>query len=74
MGWKKVDVFLRRSQMMSLHLCEMLPEKLKAPSFAMRWAADHGVQHLHLYYDYQGIENWCTGAWRTTKRGTMDYC
>lgn len=47
--------------------------EIKGAEFAMRWAADHGVQHLHLYYDYQGIENWCTGAWRTTKRGTMDY-
>ena len=28
---------------------------------------------LDLYYDYEGIEKWCTGEWKTNKRGTIDY-
>ena len=26
-----------------------------------------------LYFDYEGIEKWCTGVWKTNKTGTIDY-
>lgn len=32
-----------------------------------------GVRELDLYYDYEGIEKWCTGVWQAKKPGTMAY-
>lgn len=32
-----------------------------------------GVKELDLYYDYEGIEKWCTGVWQAKKPGTMAY-
>ena len=26
-----------------------------------------------VYYDYEGIEKWCTGAWKANKSGTKAY-
>lgn len=26
-----------------------------------------------LYFDYEGIEKWCIGAWKTNKVGTINY-
>lgn len=40
---------------------------------AMKYCADNGIEKLDIYYDYAGIENWCTGAWRANKPGTIDY-
>lgn len=34
---------------------------------------ERGVKELHLYYDYEGIEKWCTGVWQAKKPGTMAY-
>ncbi|MDU3828142.1 MAG: RNase H family protein, partial [Peptostreptococcus sp.] len=28
---------------------------------------------LDLYFDYNGIEKWCTGEWKTNKEGTKNY-
>lgn len=33
----------------------------------------NGVRVLELYYDYEGIEKWCTGAWQAKKPGTQAY-
>ena len=40
---------------------------------AMSYCAEHGIKNLHIFYDYAGIEYWCTGAWKTKKSGTIDY-
>lgn len=40
---------------------------------AMSYCAEHGIKNLHIFYDYAGIEYWCTGAWKTNKTGTIDY-
>lgn len=34
---------------------------------AIRWAVDHKVDKLSIHYDYQGIESWATGDWKTNK-------
>lgn len=39
----------------------------------MKWCVDNGVQVLNLYYDYEGIEAWCTGRWRANKPYTQNY-
>ena len=40
---------------------------------AMEYCIEHGIDKLDIYYDYQGIEKWCTGDWKTTKTGTTKY-
>lgn len=32
-----------------------------------------GIKELDLYYDYEGIEKWCTGVWKAKKPGTIAY-
>lgn len=38
--------------------------------FAMETCLSRGISRMVLYYDYAGIENWCTGAWQANKKGT----
>ena len=40
---------------------------------AMRYCLEHQIERLELYYDYEGIEKWCTGAWKANKEGTIAY-
>ena len=40
---------------------------------AMEYCVEHGRPMLDLYYDYEGIEKWCTGEWKTNKTGTAAY-
>jgi ribonuclease HI len=47
--------------------------EIKGSMAAMRYCEEHNIEKLDIYYDYAGIENWCTGAWKTNKTGTIDY-
>lgn len=47
--------------------------ELEGAMFAMRFCLDNGIKSLDLYYDYAGIECWCTGKWKTNKNGTIEY-
>lgn len=40
---------------------------------AMRYCKEHQIPSLELYYDYEGIEKWCTGEWRANKEETKAY-
>ena len=40
---------------------------------SMEYAIEHNISHLTIYYDYMGIEKWCTGEWKTNKAGTLAY-
>lgn len=39
----------------------------------MELSVEKGIAELDLYYDYEGIEKWCNGAWQAKKPGTMQY-
>lgn len=39
----------------------------------MELCVNKGIKELDLYYDYEGIEKWCTGAWQAKKPGTIAY-
>lgn len=39
----------------------------------MEFCVGHQIKKLKLYYDYEGIEKWCTGAWQAKKPGTIAY-
>jgi len=40
---------------------------------AMEFAVENKAKKIIIYYDYEGIEKWCTGAWRAKKEGTQMY-
>lgn len=40
---------------------------------AMNYCLEHGIENLDIYFDYEGIEKWCTGAWKANKEGTIAY-
>lgn len=40
---------------------------------AMEYAIKNNVSNLTIYYDYMGISKWCTGEWKTNKKGTILY-
>ena len=39
----------------------------------MQWCIEQGITYLRLFYDYEGIEKWCTGKWKANKNGTQAY-
>ncbi len=47
--------------------------EIEGASIAMKYCADNGIGEIDLYYDYVGIEKWCTGGWKTNKKGTAAY-
>ncbi len=47
--------------------------EIKGAEFAMQFCVDRHIKSLDIYYDYEGIEKWCTGVWKATKDGTMAY-
>lgn len=40
---------------------------------AIKFCIDNKIKSLDIFYDYEGIEKWCTGAWRANKPGTIEY-
>lgn len=47
--------------------------EVKGAMAAIDFCIRHNVNTLHLYYDYQGIESWATGAWKTKNSLTKSY-
>lgn len=47
--------------------------EIEASKIAMEYCLDNDISNLVLYFDYEGIEKWCTGAWKANKEGTIEY-
>ena len=47
--------------------------EIKASEYAMNYCIENNVPKLVIYFDYQGIEKWCTGEWKANKKGTIEY-
>lgn len=47
--------------------------EIEASRYVMNYAIQQGYKCLKLYYDYEGIAKWCTGAWRAKCIGTQKY-
>lgn len=47
--------------------------EIEGAKLAMQWCADNNIEEIDIYYDYEGIEKWCTGEWKTNKSGTIEY-
>lgn len=41
--------------------------------FAVRWAIKNGFKKIELRYDYEGVEKWVTGAWKSKTELTQKY-
>lgn len=41
--------------------------------FAVRWAVKNGFSKLEIRYDYEGVEKWVTGAWKSKTELTRKY-
>ena len=47
--------------------------EIKGAEAVMRYCLGCDIKNLTLFYDYEGIEKWCTGAWKANKTGTIAY-
>jgi len=47
--------------------------EIEASKLAMNYCLENEIKNLILYFDYEGIEKWCTGTWKTNKEGTINY-
>lgn len=47
--------------------------EIKGAEFVMRYCIENGIPEIDIYYDYMGIEKWCTGEWQANKPGTISY-
>lgn len=47
--------------------------EINGAMLAMRYCLDNNIEEIDIYYDYEGIEKWCTGEWKTNKEGTIAY-
>ncbi len=47
--------------------------EIEGSKCAMKFCLERGIPKLELFYDYEGIEKWCTGVWKANKEGTIAY-
>lgn len=47
--------------------------ELRAVEEAINWCERNGIEEVAIYYDYNGIEKWATGAWKTNQAMTQGY-
>ncbi|BBE30193.1 RNase H [Tepiditoga spiralis] len=47
--------------------------EIMASQLIMQYAVKNHVKNLEIYYDYEGIEKWCTDEWKANKTGTKLY-
>ena len=40
---------------------------------AIQWCQSQGIKEMTIYFDYQGLESWATGAWRAKLPFTQAY-
>ncbi|MDX1411805.1 MAG: ribonuclease H family protein [Nitrospirales bacterium] len=40
---------------------------------ALEWGQTHGISEMTIYFDYQGLESWVTGSWKTKLPFTQLY-
>lgn len=44
-----------------------------AAHIAIDWAISNNIENLTIFYDYEGIEKWATGIWKTKTHLTTNY-
>jgi len=67
------DFFLGKFDDKSLVDMRNVAGEISGAKETMKFCIQHGIKSLDIYYDYEGIEKWCTGEWKANKLGTIDY-
>ena len=47
--------------------------EIEGSMHAMQYCLEHGIASIDIYFDYEGIEKWALGLWKTNKEGTIAY-
>jgi ribonuclease H-related protein len=47
--------------------------EIKAVKEAVIWCRENKINDVTLYYDYNGLEKWARGKWKTKKNVSRDY-
>lgn len=45
--------------------------EIKGAEKVFSFCLENGIKSVELFYDYEGIEKWCTGKWKRNKEGTI---
>lgn len=70
---KVVETISRKGQNHENISMRNVAGEIEGAMIAMEYAIENGYNTLDLYFDYNGIEKWCTGEWKTNKEGTKNY-
>lgn len=41
--------------------------------YALEWSVKNNYKKINIFYDYEGLENWYSGAWHANKNTTKNY-
>lgn len=52
---------------------QQITGELASTMRVIRWCEANNVPKIQIFYDYNGIEKWATGAWRTHTESTQAY-
>ncbi len=47
--------------------------EIEASMFAMKYCIENEIGNVRLFFDYSGLQDWCTGAWRCKNALTQKY-
>ena len=47
--------------------------EIKGAEKVFSFCVEMGIKSVELFYDYEGIEKWCTGEWKRNREGTVSY-
>lgn len=47
--------------------------EIKGAEKVFSFCVENGIKSVELFYDYEGIEKWCTGEWKRNREGTILY-
>jgi ribonuclease HI len=72
-GEKIQETFSVRGDDKNLVAMRNVAGEIEASKIAMKYCIDNDIKDLILYFDYEGIEKWCSGVWKANKEGTIKY-
>ncbi len=47
--------------------------EIEGSMHAMKYCLENGIKSIDIFFDYEGIEKWALGMWKTNKNGTKNY-
>ena len=47
--------------------------EIKGAEKVFDFCVENNIKSVELFFDYEGIEKWCTGEWKRNKKGTVDF-